>query len=244
MKFFHFLIDEIIFFLHTSIAMKLHTLIITSALSATAFAGEISSTSASSPERSAYLDVNGLYNNFTQGLEANGFRINGGFDLGYGLSLDGRFENAYTDEISGSGEGSPLSNSELKFNELRALVHYTQDVSNEISLVGGLGYGKLGFSYTGIDFVSTEGLLADIGVMVQSGKLSAGLTYTHLFAMHTASFLGAGSLEDEDIGLIEGSLGYQVNENVSLIGSIQTQVLGDTVIEKELGATLGLRYNF
>lgn len=222
--------------------MKLHKLIIATAVTANVCAGQTTTNAPAAADHGAYVDVSGVYNNFTQGIEAEGFRVNGGFDLGNGLSLDGRFENAYTDEVNGIGGPGA---SELKFNELRALVHYTQEVNNGISLVGGLGYGKLGFNYAGMDLLSTEGLLADVGVTVQSGNLSAGLSYTHLFAFHTASFLGGPSeVQDEDIGLLEGTLGYQVNDNVSVIGSIQTQVLGNTAIEKELGVSLGLRYSF
>lgn len=221
--------------------MKLHNLIIASAVTATVCAGQTTSNAPAAADNGAYVDVSGVYNNFSEGIEAQGFRVNGGFDLGNGLSLDGRFENAYTDEVSAFGP----SGQELKFNELRALAHYTQEVSNGVSLVGGLGYGKVGFSYASADVFSTEGLLADVGVKVESGRLSAGLTYTHLFAFHTASFMGGGAgIDDEDIGLLEGSLGYQVNDNVTLTLSVQTQVLGDTVIEKQLGATVGLRYSF
>jgi hypothetical protein len=47
MKKFHFMIDEMKIFNHTCIAMKLHTLFITSALSATTFAGELHQSSCS-----------------------------------------------------------------------------------------------------------------------------------------------------------------------------------------------------
>lgn len=226
-------------------AMKLQNIIIASAVTATVCAGQTVSNAPAAADNGAYVEVSGLYNNFSQGIEAQGFRVNGGFDLGNGLSLDGRFENAYTDTVNGIGGPGGSSGQELKFNELRALAHYTQEVSNGLSLVGGLGYGKLGFSYASLDVATTEGLLADVGVKYQSGRLSAGLTYTHLFAFHTASFVGGGAgLDDQDIGLLEGSVGYQVNDNVALTFSVQTQVLGDTEIEKQLGATVGLRYSF
>jgi hypothetical protein len=227
--------------LHPSFAMKLHKLIIATAVTATAFAGESTATAAAPAgnDHNAYVAVSGLYNEFSQGVEAQGFRVDAGFGLGNNLSLDARFENAYTDEVAGTGPGSQ----ELKFNELRALAHYTQQVNDNVSLIGGLGYGKLGFSYGGMDFLSTEGLLADVGVKVQSGRVSAALTYTHLFAFHTASFVGGG-VEDKDIGLLEGSLGYQLTDNVSAIASAQTQVLGNTEIEKDLSLTLGLSYSF
>jgi hypothetical protein len=226
----------------TYVAMKLHKIIIASAVTATVCAGQTVSNATATADNGAYLEVSGLYNNFSDGIEAQGFRVDGGFDLGNGFSLDGRFENAYTDTVSGI---FGPSGQELKFNELRALAHYTQEVSNGLSLVGGLGYGKLGLSYSSIDILSTEGLLTDVGVKYQSDRLSAGLTYTHLFAFHTATFsTGGEGLADEDIGLLEGSLGYQVNDNVAVTFSVQTQVLGNTEIEKELSATIGLRYSF
>jgi hypothetical protein len=221
----------------TFAAMKLHTLIIASAATATAFAGQITSAPVSS-DNNSYVGVSGLYNEFTGGTEAEGFRLDAGFGLGNGLSLDGRFENAY---MSASGFG------DIKFNELRALAHYTTQLNDGVSLIAGLGYGDMGFSSGGVDFLATEGLLADIGIQAQSGQYTASLTYTHLFALH-ASAMSFGPSDSappkEDIGLLEASLGYQVNENVSAILSAQTQVLGDTEVEKELSVTAGVRYSF
>lgn len=223
--------------------MKLHKLIIASAVTASAFAGEPPAVApaAATPDHNAYVAVSGLYNEFSQSVEAEGFRVDGGFGLGNGLSLDARFENAYTGNVS-TGTG-PSSSQELKFNELRALAHYTKQINDGVSLIGGLGYGKVGFSFSGMDYLSTEGLLADVGVKVQSGRASAALSYTHLFSFHTSSFIG-GPVQDEDIGLLEGSLGYQLTDNVTAIATAQTQVLGNTEIEKDLSLTLGLRYSF
>lgn len=223
--------------------MKLTKLIIIAAASAVAHAQQATTTTSAISENDAYLDVSGVYNEFSDNVDAEGFRVNGGFAFGNGLSLDGRFENAYLDL---NGFGPEGASTEVKFNELRALVHYTHQVNDGAALIGGLGYGKLGFNYGGSELLSTEGLLADIGVQIKSDRVSAALTYTHLFAFHTASFAfgGGQQLQDEDLGFLEGSLGYQVNDNVSAILSVQTQVLGDTEIEKELSVALGLRYNF
>jgi len=150
--------------------------------------------------------------------------------------LDGRFENAYLD----------TGDTEAKYNELRALAHYTTQLNDGVSLIAGLGYGDMGISSGGVDFLATEGLLADIGIQAQSGQYTASLTYTHLFALH-ASAMSFGPSDSappkEDIGLLEASLGYQVNENVSAILSAQTQVLGDTEVEKDLSVTAGVRYS-
>jgi len=225
----------------TFAAMKLHTLIIASAATATAFAGQVTSAPVSS-DNNSYVGVSGLYNEFSGGLNAEGFRLDAGFGLGNGLSLDGRFENAFTDPIGTGGSAQ-----ELKFNELRALAHYTTQLNDGVSLIGGLGYGDMGFSIGGMDYIATEGLLADIGIQAQSGQFTASLTYTHLFALQTTALSfgpDSSAPPKEDIGLLEASLGYQVNENVSATLSAQTQVLGDTVVEKELSVTAGVRYSF
>ena len=221
--------------------MKLHTLIIASAATATAFAGQVTSAPVSS-DNNSYVGVSGLYNEFSGGTEAEGFRLDAGFGLGNGLSLDGRFENAYLDTI-GSGDSAM----DLKYNELRALAHYTTQLNDGVSLIAGLGYGDMGISSGGVDFLATEGLLADIGIQAQSGQYTASLTYTHLFALHASTFSFGPSdsaAPKEDIGLLEASLGYQVNENVSAILSAQTQVLGDTEVEKDLSVTASVRYSF
>ena len=225
----------------TFAAIKLHTLIIASAATATAFAGQVTSAPVSS-DNNSYVGVSGLYNEFSGGTEAEGFRLDAGFGLGNGLSLDGRFENAYLDTI-GSGDSAM----DLKYNELRALAHYTTQLNDGVSLIAGLGYGDMGFSSGGVDFLATEGLLADIGIQAQSGQYTASLTYTHLFALHASTFSFGPSdsaAPKEDIGLLEASLGYQVNENVSAILSAQTQVLGDTEVEKDLSVTASVRYSF
>ena len=219
----------------TFAAMKLHTLIIASAATATAFAGQITSAPVSS-DNNSYVGVSGLYNEFTGGAEAEGFRLDAGFGLGNGLSLDGRFENAY---MSASGFG------DIKFNELRALAHYTTQLNDGVSLIGGLGYGELEFGTGVMGIASTEGILADIGIQAQSGQYTASLTYTHLFALHAATMSfgpDSSAPPKEDIGLLEASLGYQVNENVSAILSAQTQVFGEDV--KDLSVTAGVRYSF
>jgi hypothetical protein len=216
------------------LALKSATTLVATLVTATVCAGQSSSFASAAADSNAYVDLSAIYNNFSEGAEAQGFRLDGGFDLGNGLSLAGRFENAYTDAES------------LKFNDLRALAHYTQEVSEGLSFVGGLGYGKVGFNSGGVDLFATEGLLADVGVTYQSGRLSAGLSYTHLFALQVGSFsIGSDtSVDKKDIGFLEASLGYQINDNVTAVFSVQTQVLGETEIEKELGAAVGLRYSF
>jgi predicted porin len=83
--------------------------------------------------------------------------------------------------------------------------------------------------------------MAEVGIKYQSGQFFGGLQYNHLFAMHSAP---SAFLENEDIGLIEAHVGYQINENVAATLSVETQVVGDSALEKDLGIALGLLYSF
>jgi hypothetical protein len=201
---------------------------------------------------SPYLGVSGVYNELTFGgfgegggsitEDTTGFKLVGGFDLSHGFSVNGSFER--TVGSLSFGEGEFASDSDLIFTDTRLIVNYTQELQQGLSLVGGLGYGYYGLEFTGIggtQTISTEGLMAEVGIKYQSGQFFGGLEYNHLFAMHTApSFL----LEDEDLGFIEAYLGYQINENVAATLSVETQVVGDSAIEKDLGIALGLQYSF
>ena len=89
--------------------------------------------------------------------------------------------------------------------------------------------------------------MAEAGIKYQSGQFFGGLQYNHLFAMHTSSLvtlLAPGVLQGEDVGAIEAYVGYQINENVAVTLSVETQVVGDSLLEKDLGIALGLLYSF
>ena len=219
---------------------------------AMAHAGDTLATAptASSPTSgfSPYLGVSGVYNEFTLSAlgedsvsdDATGFKLVGGFDLSHGFSVDGSFEKTYGS--FGAGEAA----ADLSFTDTRLIVNYTHELEQGFSLVGGLGYGYLGSTVGGFTF-STEGLMAEVGIKYQSGQFFGGLQYNHLFAMHTSvpSFGGASpALPEEDFGLIEAYVGYQINENVAATLSVETQVVGDSFIEKDLGIALGLQYSF
>ena len=191
---------------------------------------------------SPYLGVSGVYNELTLGDFGNdsitedttGFKLVGGFDLSHGFSVDGSFEKTY---------GSfPIENigGDFSLTDTRLIVNYTHELEQGFSLVGGLGYGYFGIDIAGFT-ISTEGLMAEAGIKYQSGQFFGGLTYSHLFAMHTVPSV---EFENEDIGLIEAHVGYQINENVAATLSVETQVVGDTVFEKDLGIALGLLYSF
>lgn len=224
---------------------------------AMAHAGDTLATAptASSPTAgfSPYIGVGGVFNELTFGglggegggsvtEDTSGFEVVGGFDLSHGFSVNGSFERTVGSLTFGEGEGA--GDSDITFTDIRLIVNYTHELQQGLSLVGGLGYGYYGLEFSGIGVTQTnsiEGLMAEVGIKYQSGQFFGGLQYNHLFAMHTAP---SSLLEDEDIGSIEAYLGYQINENVAATLSVETQVVGDTIIEKDLGIALGLQYSF
>ena len=210
---------------------------------AMAHAGDTLATAptASSPTAgfSPYLGVSGVYNEFTTEdttEENTGFRLVGGFDLSHGFSVDGRYEKTY-------GSTALADYSTL---DTRLILNYTHELEQGFSLVGGLGYGYFGQEAFGLTF-STEGLMAEAGIKYQSGQFFGGLQYNHHFAMSVSapSLFGASpAVPKEDFGLIEAYVGYQINENVAATLSLESQVVGDFALEKDLGIALGLQYSF
>ena len=221
---------------------------------AMAHAGDTLATAptASSPTAgfNPYLGVSGVYNELTVSAPGNdsitedtsGFKLVGGFDLSHGFSVDGSLEKTYGSLGAIGGGGS---SADFSFTDIRLLLNYTHELEQGFSLVGGLGYGYLGLDVA--DFtVSSEGLLAEVGINYQSGQFFGGLQYNHLFSMHSSGFGfgGPGALPGEDVGAIEAFVGYQINENVAATLSVETQVVGDSALEKDLGIALGLQYSF
>ena len=209
---------------------------------AMAHAGDTLATAptASSPTAgfSPYLGVSGVYNELTAALdgdsiteEFSGFKLVGGFDLSHGFSVDGSFEKTY----------ATIAADDFSHTDTRLIVNYTHELEQGFSLVGGLGYGYLGLDVANITIISTEGLMAEVGIKYQSGQFFGGLQYNHLFAMQTTP---SQLFEDEDLGFIEAHVGYQINENVAATLSVETQVVGDSLLEKDLGIALGLQYSF
>ena len=220
---------------------------------AMAHAGDTLATAptASSPTSAGfnpYLGVSGVYNELTLSVPGNvsdtedttGFNLVGGFDLSHGFSVDGSFEKTYG-SFGALGGPSP----DFSFTDVRLLLNYTHELEQGFSLVGGIGYGYLGLDLAGFT-VSSEGLLAEIGINYHSGQFFGGLQYNHLFSMHSSGlpFGGPGALPGEDVGAIEAFVGYQINENVAATLSVETQVVGDSALEKDLGIALGLLYSF
>lgn len=199
---------------------------------------------------SPYVGVSGAFNELTFGgfggdsisEDTSGFKLVGGFDLSHGFSVDGSFEETYGSLGASGFEGS---SADFSFTDIRLLLNYTHELEQGFSLIGGLGYGYFGFDISAGEFgnqtISTEGLMAEVGIKYQSGQFFGGLQYNHLFSMYTAP---SALLENENIGLIEAHVGIQINENVAATLSVETQVVGDTAIEKDLGIALGLQYSF
>ena len=222
---------------------------------AMAHAGDTLATAptASSPTAgfSPYLGVSGVYNEATLTVpgedsvtgDATGFKLVGGFALSHGFSVDGSFEKTYGSfDALGDPDGP---STDFSFTDIRLLLNYTHELEQGFSLVGGLGYGYLGLDVAG-STLSSEGLMAEVGINYQSGQFFGGLQYNHLFSMHTSSpsFGGPSALPGEDVGAIEAFVGYQINENVAATLSVETQVVGDSLLEKDLGIALGLQYSF
>ncbi len=199
---------------------------------------------------SPYLGVSGVYNEFTLSIpgtgsikeDTTGFKLVGGFNLSHGFSVDASFEKTYGSIGIPGGPGSPST--DFSFTDNRVILNYTHELEQGFSLVGGLGYGYLGLDVSGFT-LSSEGLMAEAGIKYQSGQFFGGLKYSHLFSMHTSGFPGgAGGFLGVDVGAVSGYLGYQINENVAATLSLETQVVGDSVLEKDSGIAIGLLYTF
>ena len=224
---------------------------------AMSYAGDTLATAPTAAGITPYLGVSGVYNEFTLSAlgsdsiteDASGFKLVGGFDLSHGFSVDGSFEKTYGSIALGGLGGLPGQGGiagDFNFTDTRLIVNYTHELEQGFSLVGGLGYGYFGVDFQGL-IASSEGLMAEAGIKYQSGQFFGGLTYSHLFSMHSsslASLLAPGLVEGEDVGAIEAYVGYQINENVAATLSAETQVFGDSLLEKDLGIALGLQYSF
>jgi hypothetical protein len=216
---------------------------------------------ASSPTAgfSPYLGVSGVYNEWSLPAllggseDTTGYKVEGGVALAHGFSINGSFEKTF-----GTVDVAGLLAADFSFTDTRVLVNYTHELEQGFSLVGGLGYGYLGLDLQGVT-ASSEGLLAEAGIKYRSGQFFGGLTYNHLFSMHTSSVLNLAdaligalapgalpslAVPGEDVGAIEAYVGYQFNENVAATLSVETQVVGDSALEKDLGVALGLQYSF
>ena len=164
--------------------------------------------------------------------DVSGARVNGGLLFGNGLSLDGRFENV--DSESG-----------INLQQARVLLNYTQEIAPGVSAFAGVGYGAEQSEMLIID-LNSQAILANVGISFTSGQFFGSAVYTHAFTTSaTMNFLGTSTSMDEiDVGYLEANVGYRLTEKLSAVASIETQVTGDSMIEKDWLAGLGLRFGF
>lgn len=167
--------------------------------------------------------------------DISGGRFDAGILFGNGFSLDGRYEHVEAESV-------------VNQDEARILLNYTQEIAPNFSAFVGAGYGtqQLDLFYANLN---SDAILANLGVEFTSGQLFGSLVYTHAFTMDSSfsgGFIGEGSpsVEEEDIGYLEANLGYQLNERLAVVASLEAQVYGDTVVEKDWLAGLGLRFGF
>ena len=235
---------------------------------ATALSADVTSPFQSSPSVSAannyglspYFGVSGVFGEQSETViapslgedgsyDVAGVRISGGLEFGYGLSLDGRYENVEGD----------LYDLDIDSDQFRALVNYELEVAEGFSLFGGIGYGWLSHeaSAEGISLdLSGDGLLLNVGAKITSGQFFASLVYTHCFTQ-SAEIRGIDALANElgvvvvvldepleDVGYFEAAVGYNITEQLDATLSVETQVTSDILIEKDWVAAIGLQYKF
>lgn len=202
-----------------------------------------------------YIGLSGVYNEYefsdTSGSEddATGYRLNAGLLLGEGFSIDGRVE-----QVDGAFQGDDYETSDNRIS-----VNYTAEMAQGFAIFAGLGYGFL--NMTDEDTVpvfgpmetevETDGFLLSLGMRFEQNSFFGTLGYTCLVAQSSEqSVSGAGpdagitSLPDENIGMIEAVLGYQFTDHLAGTLSIEQQMKGNTLLEKNLGVALGVQYKF
>jgi hypothetical protein len=165
--------------------------------------------------------------------DISGGRFDAGILFGNGFSLDGRYEHVEAE-------------SNINQDEARILLNYTQEIAPNFSAFVGAGYGTQQLDFTEGN-LNSDAILVNLGVAFTSGQFFGSLFYTHAFTMNSSVsslYDGFLSVEEEDIGLLEANLGYQLNERLALVGSIQAQVAGDSIAQKDWLAGLGLRFGF
>jgi hypothetical protein len=179
--------------------------------------------------------------------DVEGLRVNGGLGFGNGFSIDGRYEFLEGD----------LYGNDIDSGEIRALVNYEQELTEGLSIVGGLGYGWLSHeaSVGGVSLdLSGDGLLLNAGAKFSSGQIFGTLVYTHCFTESAElEISGSGELDGsfeadggdlEDVGSLEATIGYNITEQFAATLSWEAQVTGDTWIEKDWVAAIGFQYKF
>lgn len=216
---------------------------------------------------SPIVGVSGVFGEQTEDLTGSSYDVAGvRFDLvqelANGFSLAGRFEHLEGD-YSGAGAGVALPGGvEIHSNEFRLLLNYDYELSQGFSLLGGIGYGwqnhDLLLGGTSVLESSSNGILVNVGAVYSAGSFWGSLVYTHGFTMQSSigglgalSGLGGGGpvaafgdYSDEDFGTLEATAGYHISEQLAATLSLEAQVTGDTVVEKDWVVAIGLNYDF
>ena len=166
--------------------------------------------------------------------DVSGGRFDGGLLFGNGFSLDGRYERLDAE-------------SDINQDQARVLLNYTQEIAPNISAFFGAGYGTQQIGASGYA-INGDAILANAGIEFTSGQFFGSAVYTHAFTISVSesspSGSGGSSIEEVDVGYLEANLGYRLNDNVSAVASIETQVSGDSFVQKDWLAGLGLRFGF
>jgi len=192
-----------------------------------------------------YAEIAGVTGSDTMGFagsssssDVSGGRLDGGLLFGNGFSLDGRFEHV---------DAAGLFN----VDQARAFLNYNQEIAPGISAFVGVGYGTEQMDAVFAN-LNSDAILANVGIELTSGQFFGSAFYTHGFATNSSyealDFLGSGggsmSVPKIDVGYLEANVGYHLNDNVSAVVSIETQVTGDSIVQKDWLASLGLRFGF
>jgi len=224
---------------------------------ASAFAGDVAPVQVQPPAvvenpccLSPYIGISGVFGeqqieannpfladfyNGEQDYDVTGIRVIGGLGLGNGVSMDGRYEHLNGD-------------SSFDSDEFRAMLNYEREIAQGLSLVGGVGYGWLNHDYSNVD-ISSSGILLNAGAKFTSGQFFSSLFYTHSFTQSSELEFGNApkfivDLDKEDTGFLEATVGYNITEQLAATLAVETQVTGDTLIEKDWVAAIGLQYKF
>lgn len=164
----------------------------------------------------------------------SGYRLSGGLSWAGGFSVESRYESVE----NSAGDST---------DQFRVVVDYRYEIGSGFTVLAGAGYGDLKIR-TAADYfqMDADAVLLNAGLEYARGGFFGSVVYTQAFAKSaSAEILGDElSLEAEDVGYLEGSLGYHFGHGFSAVVSLESQVFGNTVVERDWMATAGLRYRF
>jgi len=243
--------------------MKKTNIVISSALASVCISGlsvagqscTTAAQSATTPAITSYLEVSAVTGeesvNFADSSASeilgsgrrhvSGVRLDGGLGFGNGFSLDGRYQ--YVED---------------KFNDskadIRALLNYTQAVAPGVAAFFGAGYGHQRSELFGpVASQNSDAVLANVGVEFTSGQFFGSATYTYAFTtsseitinpiLSAFAHIPAPEAKKVDIGTLEARLGYHLTKQLSAVASLGAQLNGDSLVNENWLAGLGLRFS-